>query len=76
MVDPANTTRLEARLTAVGGRVKVIRYPKRAHADVVVALAYPFRWLAPALEDVTSFFNQWTNPTTYKQQASQPPNRP
>ncbi len=56
-VDPANTDRLEKKMREVGARLSVIRYPRRAHADVAVALAYPFRWLAPVLDDVQTFFD-------------------
>ena len=38
--------------------VEYITYPKRAHASVVVALASPYQWLAPVLDDVTKFFNR------------------
>ena len=57
-VNPDNATRLAAAIRAAGGRVEVIRYPNRAHVGVVLALAWPFRWLAPVLDDVSAFFRR------------------
>ena len=57
-VEPGNAFRLAARIREAGGKVDCRAYPDRAHASVVVALAWPFRWLAPVLDDVTRYFNQ------------------
>ena len=57
-VNPDNTTRLAAAIRAAGGSVEVIRYPARAHVGVVLALAWPFRWLDPVLDDVTAYFRR------------------
>jgi acetyl esterase/lipase len=57
-VNPDNATRLAAAIRAAGGSVEVIRYPDRAHRGVVLALAWPLRWLAPVLDDVTTFFRR------------------
>lgn len=57
-VDPANTSRLADRIRAAGGDVRTIFYPNRAHVGVVLAFAYPFRWLAPVLGDTTAFFHE------------------
>lgn len=57
IVAPANATNLAARIRMLHGEVECITYPKRGHASVVVALAGPYRWLAPVLEDVTNFFD-------------------
>ena len=57
-VNPDNATHLAAALRAAGGPVEVIRYPDRAHVGVVLSLAWPFRWLAPTLDDVTAFFKR------------------
>ena len=40
---------------AAGSEVSVITYPDRGHIGVALALAWPFRWLAPVLDDVTRF---------------------
>jgi acetyl esterase/lipase len=57
-VNPANATELAALIRKKGGEVVYIGYPKRAHVGVVLALAYPFRWLAPVLEDTVKFFHE------------------
>jgi acetyl esterase/lipase len=58
IVDPANATRLADRIDELGGEAKVILYPNLGHVGVVAALAWPFRWLAPVLDDTTTFFHQ------------------
>ncbi len=57
-VDPANTSRLAERIQAAGGEVRIIFYPNRAHVGVVLAFAWPFRWLAPVVRDTTTFFRE------------------
>ncbi len=57
-VGPENTTKLAARIRQAGGKVRTIFYPERAHVGVVLSLAWPFRWLAPTLRDVTAFFRE------------------
>jgi acetyl esterase/lipase len=56
-VDPANATELAALIRKKGGEVVYIGYPDRAHVGMVLALAYPFRWLAPVLHDTVKFFH-------------------
>jgi acetyl esterase/lipase len=58
IVAPSNAVNLAARIRQAGGEVEYITYPKRAHASVVVALASPYHWLAPVLDDVTACFNR------------------
>ena len=58
IVSPSNAVKLAARIHQVGGEVDYITYPQRGHASVVVALASPYHWLAPVLEDVTDYFNR------------------
>jgi acetyl esterase/lipase len=57
-VEPANSSRLADRIHALGGDARAVFYPKLGHAGVVLALASPFRWLAPVLRDATTFFRQ------------------
>jgi acetyl esterase/lipase len=57
VVAPSNTTNLAARIREQDGQVDVITYSRRAHKTVALALASKFHWLAPVLEDVTSYFN-------------------
>ncbi len=58
IVAPSNAVNLAARIRQAGGEVDYITYPKRGHASVVVALAWPYQWLAPVLDDVTDFFDR------------------
>jgi acetyl esterase/lipase len=57
-VDAINAARLTARICQAGGRVRYIAYPQRAHVGVVLSLAASFRWLAPTLRDVATFFRE------------------
>jgi acetyl esterase/lipase len=52
---PRNSVRLGARIQDLEGKAAVKVYPDIGHVGVVLALASPFRWLAPVLQDVTSF---------------------
>jgi len=56
-VDVENAERLFSRIEAMGGRAKYVLYPSRGHVDVVLSLAWSFRWLAPTLRDCTHFFD-------------------
>ena len=58
-VNPTNSIHLAARIRAAGGSVKLILYPRIDHVGVVLALAWPFRWIAPTLRDTTEFFKQF-----------------
>lgn len=58
IVSPSNAEHLAARIREKGGEVKYITYPNRGHASVVVALVWPYQWLAPVLDDVTEFFDE------------------
>ncbi|MDB5301843.1 MAG: hypothetical protein JWO87_3506 [Phycisphaerales bacterium] len=57
-VGPENVARLAAAIRQAGGQVECIDYPDRAHVGVVLALAWPFRWLAPVLNDTAGFFRR------------------
>jgi acetyl esterase/lipase len=57
-VDSGNSARLAAKIKSAGGNVQYIAYPSRAHVGVVLALAWPFRWLDPVLDDTVKFFHQ------------------
>lgn len=57
IVAPSNAVNLAARIRQACGEVEYISYPKRGHASVVVALVWPYQWLAPVLDDVTDYFN-------------------
>ena len=55
-VEPRNASDLADKITAAGGQAKVITYADRGHVGVVLSLAWPFRWLAPTLQDVATYF--------------------
>lgn len=55
-VRPGNARRLAERLRSVGGQVETKFYADRGHVGILLALAWPFRWYAPTLDDVTAFF--------------------
>ena len=52
---PRNSVNLGAKIQDLDGEAAVKVYPDIGHVGVVLALASPFRWLAPVLHDVTSF---------------------
>jgi acetyl esterase/lipase len=55
IVEPENTLHLAARIRERGGAVQLITYPKANHVDVALALAAPFRWKYPVLDDVAKY---------------------
>ncbi|MDB5319868.1 MAG: esterase/lipase/thioesterase family protein [Phycisphaerales bacterium] len=57
-IEAANSSRLADRIQQSGGDARAIFYPRLGHASVVLALARPFRWLAPVLRDATTFFRE------------------
>jgi acetyl esterase/lipase len=57
-VDPGNSIRLAERIKKMGGKAKFIGYPNLDHAEVALALAKPFHWLAPVLDDAVRFLDQ------------------
>ena len=57
-VDPGNAARLADRIHQLGGEVQVILYPGEGHAQLALALAAPFRWIAPVLRDSVEFFRK------------------
>jgi acetyl esterase/lipase len=57
-VNPSNTRNLARRIREAGGKVRTIYFWRRAHVGVVLSLAFPFRWLAPTLRDVTDYFRE------------------
>jgi acetyl esterase/lipase len=63
-VDPRNAPSLAARIRAAGGSVQCMMYPGVGHPAVVLAFAWPFRWLAPTLRDVTNYFEIQEKPRT------------
>ena len=67
VVNPGNSTRLAARLQAVGAQARVIVYPGVGHAPLVGALAAPLRGVrgfGPVLDDVAAFIQSVTSGRT------------
>jgi len=58
VVDPSNSVRLAQGIRAAGGDARAVIYENRGHVGVPMALAWPFHWMAPVLQDVTTFFRQ------------------
>jgi acetyl esterase/lipase len=58
VVSPSNATRLAQRIRAAGGDARALIYCHLGHVGVPMALAWPFHWMAPVLEDVTTFFRR------------------
>lgn len=54
-VNPANTTRLAARIRQAGGTVQDRLYPGVDHLEIVGAIGVPLRFLAPTLRDAVAF---------------------
>ena len=56
LVNPLRSTvSLATRLKAAGVAVELMLYPRVNHQLIVAAMAWPLRWLAPVLEDVSGF---------------------
>jgi acetyl esterase/lipase len=54
-VSPGNVTRLAARIRETGGAVETRTYQSIGHITLLGAIAQPFRFLAPALDDIAAF---------------------
>ncbi len=57
VVKPRNSRSLNARMNELGGTSELKIYPGVDHADIVMAIARPFRSKAPVIADVTRFMN-------------------
>jgi acetyl esterase/lipase len=58
VVKPRNSKRLADRIQGMGGQVAMKIYPKVDHADIIMAIARPFRGKARVVADVTGFITQ------------------
>jgi acetyl esterase/lipase len=56
LVSPDNARELQQKICRAGGEARYIIYPDMGHEGIVIALAAPFRWLAPVLRDAAAFF--------------------
>jgi acetyl esterase/lipase len=57
VVKPRNSKSLNAKINELGGRSELKIYPGVDHADIVMAIARPFRAKAPVIADVMGFIN-------------------
>ncbi len=56
LVNPQrNTVQLATKLEAAGVPVTLKLYPHASHTTLIGAFAWPLRWIAPVLDDVSSF---------------------
>lgn len=55
VVKPRNSKVLAARMAELGGMARLKIYPKVDHADIIMAIARPFRSKAPVLSDSIAF---------------------
>ena len=55
IVSPGNTTRLAAKVSGLGGKVEVIRYPGEGHRSIIAALAAPLRMRYRVHDDIAGF---------------------
>lgn len=58
VVHAEDTTILDARMRAVGGRSEAKLYPDLNHADLIATFSPLFRKKAPVLNDVSAFFHR------------------
>jgi acetyl esterase/lipase len=55
LVNPRNVASLASRIRAKGGAVETRIYKRLGHVTLIGAVALPFRFLAPVLDDFTAF---------------------
>jgi acetyl esterase/lipase len=63
VVDPGNSTRLAARITAKGGQARAKLYPSMTHRLLIGVFAGPFRFMAPVLNDSVAFMRAHDGPS-------------
>jgi hypothetical protein len=54
-VKPHNSKILSEKIQALGGQQQLRIYPDVDHADIIMAVARPFRQKAPIVTDVVNF---------------------
>ena len=57
-VKPRNSRTLRDKIREAGGKVEYVEYPDVDHLDIMMAVAKPFRYKAPVLEDMVAFFER------------------
>ena len=64
LVLPRNSGHLAAALDAHGVPATLRIYPRLGHAETLLALSLPLRWMAPVLAECGSFLDRVTGPAT------------
>ncbi|MEL6875000.1 MAG: alpha/beta hydrolase [Pseudomonadota bacterium] len=57
-VRPRNSRILRDRILEAGGDAEYVEYPDMGHLDIMMAVAKPFRYKGPVLEDMVAFFER------------------
>ena len=57
-VKPRNSKTLHDTIVEAGGRAEYVEYPGIGHLEIMMAVAKPFRYKAPVLEDMVAFFER------------------
>jgi acetyl esterase/lipase len=73
VVFPDNATNLAARIEQAGGSVQLVEYKGRGHVGILLALAWPFRWMDPVRRDVVAYFRERAAVVAKHGAASRPP---
>lgn len=56
-VRPRNSRILHDRMLEAGGDAEYVEYPDMGHLEIMMAVAKPFRYKGPVLEDMVAFFD-------------------
>ncbi|WP_373490988.1 alpha/beta hydrolase [Parasphingorhabdus sp.] len=57
-VKPRNSKVLRDKIVEAGGEAEYVEYPGVNHLEIIMAVAKPFRYKAPVLDDMVSFFER------------------
>lgn len=57
-VKPRNSRTLRDRILEAGGKAEYVEYPNVDHLEIMMAVAKPFRYKAPVLDDMVAFFER------------------
>ena len=57
-VKPRNSKTLRDKILEAGGKAEYVEYPDVDHLEIMMAVAKPFRYKAPVLEDMIAFFER------------------
>lgn len=57
-VKPRNSKTLRDKILEAGGEAEYVEYPDVDHLEIMMAVAKPFRYKAPVLDDMVAFFER------------------